>query len=104
VTPRCGERSGTYVDRSGPSAPSARSVGSPRLVHLLDRPYLDTSRARGRNLRGKLDGLVQVAGVDQDEPPDLLFRLDERTVGGERHAVVDAQRGRGLDGQIDGSG
>src|SRR5262249_643785 len=51
--------------------------------------------ARGRNPRGDLDGVVQVARLDQVVAAELLFRLRERPVGGRRLPVAHAHRRRG---------
>src|SRR6266852_4894814 len=47
---------------------------------LLDRPHLDAARAI-RSLR-RLDGLVQIPGLDQQEAAQLFLGLAEGAVGG----------------------
>src|SRR5439155_10049408 len=43
--------------------------------------HLDAPHARRWNLRRQLDGFVQVRGVDQVEPGELLLGLGEGTIG-----------------------
>jgi hypothetical protein len=38
-----------------------------------DRPCLDAPQARRRDHRGHLDGVVQIAGLDEHEPPSGSF-------------------------------
>src|SRR5881397_1148555 len=59
---------------------------------LLDWSHLDAPPTRQRDLRGRLDGLDQVPGLDQYEPAQLLLRLGERTVGGGQFAGPDPPR------------
>src|SRR5579872_542325 len=73
---------------SGLAAPVA-SAGS----HLPDRPHLDRAEASPRDLRGDLDGLVEVLAVDQEEAAHLLLRLGERAVGGDDLALADPHGG-----------
>src|SRR6266571_2328004 len=72
-----------------------------RVRPFHDRPHLDAPQARGRDLRGYLDGVVQIPGLDQIEPAQLLLRLGEGPVRGERLAVLDPDgrsRLNGLEG------
>ena len=46
--------------------------------------------------RGELDRRVEVVGLEEAVAAERLLRLDERAVGGQRLAVVDADGGRGL--------
>src|SRR5262245_15682591 len=63
-----------------------------------DRPHLDAADPGGRNLRGDLYGLVEIAGLDQVEPGELLLGLGERPVGDGYLALAHAHGRRGLDG------
>src|SRR6184192_3389515 len=63
-----------------------------RVRPFHDRPHLDAPQARGRDLRGYLDGVVQI------EPAQLLLRLGEGPVRGERLAVLDPDGGSRLSG------
>src|SRR5439155_19862538 len=69
-----------------------------RVRPFHDRPHLDAPQARGRDLRGYLDGVVQIPGLDQIEPAQLLLRLGEGPVRGERLAVLDPDGGSRLSG------
>src|SRR2546427_12465852 len=61
---------------------------------LPDRPHLDAAPLRRRNPRRDLDRVVQILGVDEVEPAQLLLGLGVGAVGGGQLAVADA-RGRG---------
>src|SRR5262249_54001046 len=50
-------------------------------IWFQERPNLDASQARGGEHCGQPDRLVQIAGVEEGEPAQLLLRLGERTVG-----------------------
>src|SRR2546425_3807555 len=50
-------------------------------VQLSDRPHFDAPLARRRDFRGHLDCVVQVSGLDEVEPSQMLLRLGERAVG-----------------------
>src|SRR6185312_5186207 len=63
-----------------------------------DRPHLDAAHARRRNLGGQLDRLVEVPGIDEIEPGELLLRLGERAVGHRHPAVTHPHGGRGVNG------
>src|SRR3974377_2458485 len=68
---------------------------------LADRTYradLDAADLRRRNLRGELDGLVEVARLDQIEPGELLLRLGERSVGHGQASIAATDGGRRRDG------
>src|SRR5262245_6762055 len=56
---------------------------------LLDRPDLDAPQACRRHLRSHADGLVEIAGIDQVEPAQLLFRLGKRVIGDGDLAIPD---------------
>src|SRR5256885_1384865 len=64
------------------------------LAEVDDRPHLDAAGARRRDPAGDLQRLVQVLGLDQVEPAELLLGLGERAVGGGQLAVADAYRRR----------
>jgi hypothetical protein len=40
---------------------------------LQNRPHFDCAEAPAGNLRREVDGLVEISGVDQDEPPSCSF-------------------------------
>src|SRR5581483_5193171 len=73
------------------------------LIRLLlsveghDRPYLDAPETGGGDPRGDLDGVVQVPGLDQVEPAQLLLGLGEGAVGGGQLAVSDPDGGGARD-------
>src|SRR3989442_15640728 len=64
------------------------------LIEFPDRAHLDTSYARRWKLRGHLDGLVEVSGVDEKKSANLLLRLGKGTVG-HRHLAVPGPQGHG---------
>src|SRR4029450_1488794 len=72
--------------------PPPRPLDLGGLHHLAD-----VARAGGRagDLRGELDGLVQVLAVDQVVAAERLLGPGERPVGGERAAVLDPHGGGG---------
>jgi hypothetical protein len=45
---------------------------------LLDRPHLDAAAADDRDLRGHLDGLLQIPGLDQQEAGQLAVPRPDR--------------------------
>src|SRR5437879_11775072 len=56
-------------------------------VKLLDRPHLDAAAAGHRHLRGHLDGLLQIPGLDQQQTfLDAGVRL---LLGHRVHVVLD---------------
>ena len=57
---------------------------------LFNFPHLDRSKSRHGNLGRKLDALVPVAGLDQDESADLLLSLDKGTIGDRGLALLHA--------------
>src|SRR5260370_41086983 len=73
------------------------SWGAARLgvLELLDRPHLDAPEARGREPGRHRASLVDVLGLDEEEPAELLLRLRERAVGGGHLAPADPDRPRG---------
>src|SRR5438309_2051658 len=75
------------------------SWGAARLgvLELLDRPHLDAPEARGREPGRYRASLVDVLGLDEEEPAQLLLRLRERAVGGGQLAPPDPHRRRRLD-------
>jgi hypothetical protein len=62
-------------------------------MDLEDRADLNRAFARCRNASGDVDGGVQVPGVDQEEPAELLPRLGEGTVGDEPPPVAHLDAG-----------
>lgn len=62
-----------------------------------DGPHLHAAHRRRRNLRGDLDGLVEVARLDELEPGELLLGLGKGTVGHRHPSVAHAHRGGGGD-------
>src|SRR5438093_4446649 len=83
--PPGGERAGECPCSPAPSPPL-------RVRPLHDRPHLDAPQACWRDLRGHPDGVVQILGLEQIEPAQLLLRFGERPGGGERFAVPDPDR------------
>ena len=62
---------------------------------LHDRPHLDRAAHAGRrDPRGQLDRGVEVVGLEEQVAADGLLELDERPVGGQRLAVLHADRRR----------
>src|SRR2546425_456402 len=59
-----------------------------------DRPHLHAPEAYRWKPRGHLYGLVEVSGVDEKEPANLLLRLGKGTVGG-GHLTVPDPHGHG---------
>src|SRR6266571_7797924 len=83
------------------AAPLAYSTLLGRRAHLHDGPDLDGAQRRRRDLGRPPDGLVEVLAVQQVEPAELLLRLGEGAVGGERLPVPDPngrRRAAGLEG------
>ena len=76
------------IDRCLPVAPVLPEL-------FLDRPHLDTPKARRRPPRRDLDGLIQVPGIDQEEPTQLLLGLGEEAVG---HRLLAASNPHGAGG------
>src|SRR4051812_46880662 len=86
-----------------PPAPTRAGTGGRSPCRALgredpDRPDLDASALRSRDLGGVADRLVEVLAVEQVEAAQLLLRLRERAVGDEALAVLDAHGRRGRDG------
>ena len=77
--------------------PLDTTAGRLRLVSLHDRPHLHTPEPHRWKLRGHLNGLIQVSGVDEKESAKLLLRFGKRAVGRGEFAVPDSDRGRHLD-------
>src|ERR1700687_2248386 len=63
---------------------------------LSDWPHLDAAHASRRYFRGDLDGVVQVPGVNQIEPGQLLIGLGVRAVTDGHFAVANPHGGGGL--------
>src|SRR6516225_4634370 len=70
---------------------------------LPDRANLDHPNPRRREPRGDLARLVEVLGLDEEEPAELLLGLRERAVGGGHLAAPDAD-GPGRAGRLEGVG
>jgi hypothetical protein len=70
-----------------------RSAGSWLLADRADGSDLHATHFGRRDLRGDLDGLVEVTRLDQIEACELLFRLGERAVGHGQASVAHAHRG-----------
>src|SRR5579864_1393607 len=80
------------------SAPPERSAVDDQLT---GGAHLDGPETRARDLRGQVDGLVQVPRLEQVESRDHLLRLGEGAVGDGRLPAADAHargRARGLEG------
>ena len=60
-------------------------------------PDLDGPKTQWWDARGELQGLVQIACLEQDEAGELLFGLRKRSIGHRDLAVPDAQRRGGVD-------
>src|SRR5437016_119674 len=59
---------------------------------LLDWPHLDTAAAGHRHLRGHLDGLLQIPGLDQQQAGQLAVAHPDPSGGvivGQAHVVLD---------------
>src|SRR5215208_6401087 len=69
----------------------------PSRLELAHWPDLDAAFAGRRDLRRRLDRLVEVPRLDQIEAGKLLFRFGERPVGHRYPAVADPQRCGGGD-------
>src|ERR1700722_19642935 len=69
-------------------------TASPSIINP-DRPDLDRTEARARNLCGDGQGCVEILGLDQIVAAELLAGFRERAIGGQRLAVTDAHGGRG---------
>src|SRR5438034_972141 len=86
------------INRSRSSSTLSSSQEAASLVSVSSRRASSASdasnRAGRRDLRGHLEGVVQIAGVDEVESAQLLLRLGEGTVGGGQLAVPDPH-GRG---------
>src|SRR5215469_6256272 len=70
-------------------------AGSRLLPDRADGPDFHAAYLRGRGLRGDLNGLVEVARLDQIETGELLLRLGERAVRDGQAAVAHPHRRRG---------
>src|SRR6266545_185480 len=74
----------------------------PRLLsELPHRPHLDAPKAGRRDLRGHLNGLVQVPRLDQNESAELLLGLGEGPIGNRQLAIPNSHGRRcanGLEG------
>src|SRR5262245_19919799 len=75
-----------------------------RRLQLQKRAHLDAAEPTGRNLRGDLDRVVEVARLDEDEAPELLLRLDEGAIGGGHPARLLPYRRGGPDALKAGRG
>lgn len=60
-----------------------------------DGPHLDRPEPNAGALRGELERLVKIRGLDEVEPTERLLRLRERAVGGDDRAVLHPKRRRG---------
>src|SRR5215831_15188467 len=72
-------------------------IPSSSRMEFPDRSHLDAAVTGHRNLRGHLDGLIQIPGLDQNEPAQLFFGLGEGTVSGGQLAVPHPDGGGRLD-------
>src|SRR5215510_2265430 len=62
-------------------------------AELANRPHFDGASTRHWNLGGDGDRLVEIRGLDQEEPAQLLACLRKRTVGHQPLAVADTDTG-----------
>src|SRR6266536_3897702 len=68
-------------DRACVRAMVASGLSAGIWIQFADGTNFDAADARRRKLRCKLHGLVQILGIDQIEPRELLLGLCEGTVG-----------------------
>ena len=62
-----------------------------RCAHQLpDGPYLDAAYSSRRNLRGDLDGLIKIGGINQIKTCQTLLCLRERTIGDRGLSIANA--------------
>src|SRR5882672_9732460 len=80
---------GAALFREGVAGPSGRAR------HRPDGPDLDGAVTRVRDARGDADRFVEVLGLDEVVPAELLLGLGEGPVGRDGLAVPHANRGRG---------
>src|SRR5687768_9874294 len=78
---------------------SIAACGTADILHveLHHGPNFDRAVLRSRDLRCKLERLIEILAVEEIEPAQLLLRLSEGTVGRHRLSVPDAHRGRRAD-------
>src|SRR6187401_2656719 len=89
-------RKPTRLARTRPH--SSRKTCSSSALPLDQRPHLDrAAHPRRRHPRGDVERRVEVVGLDEAEAAHVLLCVDERAVGEERLAVLDAHGRRGLD-------
>jgi hypothetical protein len=55
---------------------------------FANRPYLDAAHTSRRDLRRYLNGFVQIPGIDQIKPGQLLFRLGKGTVTDTKIVII----------------
>src|SRR5262245_11301340 len=86
---------------TGVTKPSTYAMGGSfllqrahRLADRPDRPHFRRADRRGRDARGDLDRLVQVARLDHVEAREALLGLGEGSVGDRYLAAAHAHRGR----------
>ena len=72
---------------------NAWSLAAAVLLH--DRPHLRASEMHRGKLRSHLDSLVQVPGVDEEEPANLFLRFGKGPVR-DGHLAVPTPHGHGL--------
>src|SRR5512132_2888617 len=79
-----------YSARNTRSTSAAARAGTPASVLdlALERPHLDGEGGRPGELAGPGEGGVQVGGLDDGEPADVLLALGEGPVGGEDLAAA----------------
>src|SRR5262249_45885808 len=66
-------------------------------LQLTDRTHLHAALARRRDLRGDLNGIVEIPRLDEVEAGQLLLGFRKRSVGDRHSAVPHANRRRRFD-------
>src|SRR5690349_13158462 len=80
------------------SGPGGRGAKLWTDVELANRPHFDAAELCRRNSRCELDGLVEIACLDEIEARELLLGFGEWPVGDRELAVAHAHGGRGVNG------
>ena len=63
-----------------------------------DRAYLDAANTGWRDLRGDLDGVIHVDGLNQIEARQTLLGFSERAIRDGHFSMADSHRGSGTNG------
>src|SRR4249920_682046 len=81
-----------FLFRLGSGAPLFAAAD--HFGEVPSRPDLERPGLHPRVLRHQLNGVIQVAGFENENPPELLFRFGVGTVG-DRHLAILPTQGRG---------